>query len=204
MQYKACVDDAGSCKNANPAALSGPADRPVRFISWDEAVQYCNWLDGKLRSWSGTPGLLAAALSGARGGPAWKVRLPSEAEWEKAARGTKNQIYPWGDTLDPSKANYGNHFKEPTTVGIYPEGASPYGLRDMSGNVWEWTRSRQLRYPYRPNNDREDTRPSKDVRRVIRGGSFLTDDPWAARRNTGDQNDRTDFIGFRVAIGPPQ
>jgi formylglycine-generating enzyme required for sulfatase activity len=203
-QYKACVDDAGSCKNANPMALRGPVDRPVRFISWDEAVEYCKWLDSKLRSWSGTPGPLAAALSGARGGPAWKVRLPSEAEWEKAARGTKNQIYPWGDTLDASKATYGNRLKEPTTVGIYPEGASPYGLRDMSGNVWEWTRSRQLRYPYRPNNDREDTRPTKDARRVIRGGSFLTDDPWAARRNTGERNERTDFIGFRVAIGPPQ
>ena len=203
-QYKACVDDAGSCKNANPNALRGPGDRPVRFISWDEAVQYCKWLDSKLRSWSGTPVPLAAALSGARGGPAWKVRLPSEAEWEKAARGTKSQIYPWGDALDAAKANYGNRIKEPTTVGVYPEGASPYGLRDMSGNVWEWTRSRQLRYPYRPNDDREDTRPTKDARRVIRGGSFLTDDPWAARRNTGERSDRTDFIGFRVAIGPPQ
>ena len=203
-QYKACVDDAGSCKNFTPAALNGPPDRPVRFISWDEAAQYCNWLDRKLRSWSGTPSLLAAALSGARDGTAWKVRLPSEAEWEKAARGTKNQTYPWGDTIDPSKANYGNRIKEPTTVGIYPDGASPYGLRDMIGNVWEWTRSRPLRYPYRPNDDREDTRPSKELQRMIRGGSFLTDDPWSAKRNTGLKNDRTDFVGFRVAIGPPQ
>ena len=199
-QYKACVDE-GGCKPANARALQGPVDRPVRFISWDEAVEYCTWLDGRLRSWSATPGPLATVL---RGVPVWKVRLPSEAEWEKAARGTTNQIYPWGDTIDASHANYKNRIKEPTTVGIYPDGASPYGLLDMSGNVWEWTRSRLLRYPYNPNDDREDTRPSKDTRRVIRGGSFQTEDPWAARRNTGERTDRTDFIGFRVAIGPPQ
>jgi formylglycine-generating enzyme required for sulfatase activity/uncharacterized caspase-like protein len=201
-QYKACVEDGGCA--ANPSAVSGPVDRPVRHVSWDDAVQYCLWLDRKLREWTGTPRRIADALSGASGAPAWKVRLPSEAEWEKAARGTTNRIYPWGDSIDPSRANYNNQFKEPTIVGTHPSGASPFGLLDMSGNVWEWTRSRLLRYPYRVNNDREDTRPSKNTERVIRGGSFQTDDPWAARRNTGAQSERTDFIGFRVAVGPPQ
>jgi formylglycine-generating enzyme required for sulfatase activity len=125
-QYKACVEDTGGCKNANPMALKGPVDRPVRFISWDEAVEYCKWLDGKLRSWSGTPGPLAAALNGARGTPGWKVRLPSEAEWEKAPAARRTRLYQ-GDTIDPSKANYGN-----PDQGARPRSASsgsshPYG-----------------------------------------------------------------------------
>jgi formylglycine-generating enzyme required for sulfatase activity/uncharacterized caspase-like protein len=202
-QYKACVED-GGCRNKNPMAVNGPVDLPVRYISWDEAVQYCTWLDGKLRSSPGTPPAILAALTGTSGGPAWKVRLPSEAEWEKAARGTTDRIYPWGDTLDESRANYGNHQTGPTPVGGFPTGVSPFGLYDMSGNVWEWTRSRYRLYPYQPSNDREDSRPTRNEMRVIRGGSFQTKDPWAAQRNRGRQDETTDFTGFRLVIGPPQ
>ena len=202
-QYKACMDE-GGCAPGDPKAASGGAYQPVRFVSWNEATAYCNWLERKLRSWSGTPASLTAALNGARDGRMWHVRLPTEAEWERAARSTDGRIYPWGDAVAPSRANYaGAGSREPKPVGSYPGGATQNGLLDMSGNVWEWTRSRLARYPYNSKSDREDVRADDQTIRVIRGGSFQTADVRAARRNTGRQGERTDFTGFRVAIAPP-
>jgi formylglycine-generating enzyme required for sulfatase activity len=202
-QYKACIDE-GGCTPGDPRAASGGAYQPVRFVSWNEATAYGNWLETKLRSWSGTPPNLAAALNGARDGRMWHVRLPTEAEWERAARGTDGRIYPWGDAIAPSRANYaGAGSREPKPVGSYPGGATQNGLLDMSGNVWEWTRSRLGRYPYNAKSDREDARADDETIRVIRGGSFQTADVRAARRNTGRQGERTDFTGFRLVIAPP-
>jgi formylglycine-generating enzyme required for sulfatase activity len=132
-------------------------DHPVVEVSWKDAMAYCEWLNDVLK------GKLPSSLV---------LRLPTEAEWEKAARGEKGLIYPWGDTFDKNKCNTAEGGKGGTTpAGAYsPQGDSPYGCADMSGNVWEWTRSVLKEYPYDPHDGREDEDTSG--RRVLRGGSF--------------------------------
>ena len=104
----------------------GKADHPVVYVSWYDAKEYCEWV-GK--------------------------RLPTDQEWEKAARGTKGQMFPWGDTFDVLKANTPLRwqqiglFGDTTPVGSFEAGKSPYGLYDVSGNVWEWTESWYYAYP---------------------------------------------------------
>jgi len=139
----------------------GKEDHPVRAVSWQDAVAYCNW------------------LSQVTGKP---YRLPSEAEWEKGARGTDGRIYPWGDEPpDEGRCNFGNNVKGTTPVGRYsPQGDSPYGCVDMAGNVWEWTRSLRERYPYDPSDGRENLEAGRDVGRVLRGGAFDCVD-WTVR-----------------------
>jgi formylglycine-generating enzyme required for sulfatase activity len=127
---------------------------PVVWVSWEDANTYCGW------------------LSGATGR---SYRLPTEAEWEKAARGTDGRAYPWGDDL-PNKnlCAFDNDVGVTATpVGRYsPQGDSPYGCRDMAGNVWEWCHSLYKPYPYDPEDGRED--PAAKGSRVVRGGAFYT------------------------------
>jgi formylglycine-generating enzyme required for sulfatase activity len=138
---------------ADSDRLKGPDDHPVTNVTWFDALAFCRWLSEK----AGLP-----------------VTLPSEAEWEKAARGTDGRIYPWGDEPpDETRCNFGGARRGTTPVGLYsPQGDSPYGCADMAGNVWEWTRSLYREYPYNPGDGREDMEAGDEVLRELRGGAF--------------------------------
>jgi formylglycine-generating enzyme required for sulfatase activity len=114
--------------------------------------------------------VVAETWWGARAFCAWRGgRLPTEAEWERAARGAEGRTYPWGhDPPDVTRARYGVRLFEYVPVGSYPAGATPEGLLDMAGNVWQWTDSLYRPYPYDPNDGRED--PAVPGERVTRGG----------------------------------
>ncbi len=154
---------------------------PVVGVSWYEAEAYGNWL--------ATQDLGLAIPAG------YTVRLPMEAEWEPAARGSDGRQYPWGNVFDLVCANteasdlakgYGINT---TSVCTYPQGQSSTGVWDMSGNVWEWNL-----------NWHDD----KKTPRVVRGGSWIDND-WFARcafRNWFDPDDRLYDIGFRVILSP--
>ena len=177
----------------DPQALQAPPDHPASLVSWPDAVAYALWLDTALRGSSTTPPLLAALL---RDG--WRVSLPTEAEWEKAARGTDGRVYPWGNDPNPDHANYGG--RGTTPVGSYQCPACVFALSDMSGNVWEWTRSPYQPYPYDATDDSDNL--EADALWVIRGGSFGDPEGFvrAANRGRADPGARRPFIGFRVSI----
>ena len=132
-------------------------NHPVVDVSWYEAVAFCNWLTERLRE--------AGAMQ-----PEQRIQLPTEAQWEKAARSTDGRRYPWGAEITPDYANYRNTGIGTTTaVGIFPKGESPYGVLDMSGNVWEWCLTK-WRKNYR---EQADDDLEGDVVRVVRGGSYI-------------------------------
>jgi len=157
------------------------ANHPVVGVTWYEAVAFCRWFQSQIadRKWQVWRG---GQVEARRVEPQnIAVRLPSEAEWEKAARGIDGQRYPWGDDPDPNRANYDETGIGTTSaVGCFPGGASPYGVEDLSGNVWEWTRSLwgekwekpDFRYPYDPKDGRENLEAGHGVLRVLRGGAF--------------------------------
>ncbi len=192
-QFTAFVEVTGF--RVDPQALRGPPDHPVVAVSWPDALAYCRWLETTLREWPQTPPRLSELL---RDG--WQVSLPSEVEWEKAARGTDGRIYPWGNEPRRDRANYEG--ERTTRVGSFDCPECPFDLSDMSGNVWELTRSPYQSYPYDPTDDREDL--EADALWVMRGGSF--GDPEsnvrAAIRGGADPGARRSFIGFRVVISP--
>jgi formylglycine-generating enzyme required for sulfatase activity len=212
-QFRAFVEESGY-KPADPDSLRGLPNHPVVDVTWYDALAYCEWLAERLRAWEGTPDPLAALLRvGAAGGRPWRVTLPSEAEWEKAARGTDGRIYPWGDDPDPNRANYDDTGIGTTSaVGCFPGGAGPYGVEDLSGNVWEWTRSLwgkdparpDFKYPYNPGDGREDLEASREVLRVVRGGAFVNIG-WGVRcafRDWYGPISRLGDLGFRVVVSP--
>ena len=163
--------------------VKSKADHPVTQVSWHDALAFCTW---------------ASQATGRT------VRLPSEAEWEKAARGTDARLYPWGTQApDGTRCNFNMEVTDTTPVGKYsPAGDSPYGCADMAGNVWEWTGSLFQAYPYRPDDDREDISGSRP--RVVRGGSWFI----FHRRVRCSYRDwhyplcRDSDLGFRVCASP--
>ena len=193
-QFAAFAADAGFPADAR--ALDAPPDHPVAHVSWPDALAYCRWLDAALRQGPRTPPALAERL---RAG--WRVTLPSEAQWEKAARGADGRRYPWGGEMRRDRAAPRGGTAVP--AGSVPCPECPYGLRDMSGNVWEWTRSPYLPYPF---DDAARGDPAADALWVMRGGSFT--DPARNLRTTtrgaADPGARRPFIGFRAALSPPR
>jgi formylglycine-generating enzyme required for sulfatase activity len=177
---------------SGPGSYGGVYDlpnHPVVMVTWYEAAAFCSWLTEELRK----EGEVA---------PDEKVTLPSEAEWEKSARGTDGRVYPWGDEANPNRANYSDTGIGTTSaVGCFPGGASPYGVEDLSGNVWEWCRTKwQASYEdYRDEDDLE----GGDAR-VLRGGAFDVES-WFVRcayRYWNLPNDGSYNVGFRIVVAP--
>ncbi len=171
-------------------------NHPRERVSWYDAVAFCRWLTAQ----AATQPALLPRLPQDAAGMTWQITLPTEEQWEKAARAATGWRYPWGDAYESGYANIdetvrdvGKHYLQSTSaVGMYPQGASPYGLLDMSGNVWEWCLNEY--------SDPSRTQADGDNSRALRGGSWLDNHDYASavRRDNGSPHYRFDSGGFRV------
>jgi len=181
--YQACVD-AGGCEppkysyffsnSPNRIYYGEPQyeQYPVVYVNWDMGKTYCEWRD---------------------------ARLPTEAEWEKAARGTEDRIYPWGSGLDCQNANYQNCVDRTINVGSYEDGKSQYSVYDMAGNVWEWVEDWYANDYYVNSLPKNPSGPSFGLSRVLRGGSWTKYDIRVSNRIGVAPSANTFDIGFRCA-----
>lgn len=192
-QYRYFVEASGY--RVEPALQDLWPNQPAVFVSWTDAIAYARWLETALKSATWTPSLIRQLLS-----QGWHITLPTEAEWEKAARGESGRIYPWGNSANSEFANFGSN--STVEVGSANCMQCAFGLQDMSGNVWEWTRSSSKPYPFDPTNDRDDL--ADDALWIMRGGSFndQENNVRAAVRGAADPGARRNFIGFRIVLSP--
>jgi len=220
-QYLRFVEATGRRWLAEDGRRPERANCPATYVTWHDARAYCAWLTDAWRA----EGKIAGDEV---------VRLPTEAEWEKAARGglpspsqepvlsrAKEEgagvrVYPWGDEWDENKCNTEElGLGDTCAVGLFPDGASPYGCLDMAGQVWEWTTSLwgrwtgkeaefQFGYPYDPADERENLEAGDDVLRVVRGGSFFSNRIGArcACRRKSYPHRGWSYFGFRVVVSP--
>jgi serine/threonine protein kinase len=177
QEYRMCIE-AGSC--------SGSLDRfiedtyPAVFINWDQAKNYCEWAGG---------------------------RLPTEAEWEKAARGTDMRKYPWGDqSPNCDLANFQGCLSAASEVGRYTAGASPFGALDLAGNVWEWVSDWVDENYYSKSPMRNPPGPNDGTFKIVRGGSWTFEDEGlvTSSRYWIYPDLSSSDIGFRCVIEPSQ
>jgi formylglycine-generating enzyme required for sulfatase activity len=196
VQFQAFIDAANGYSNDEwwdglAVRQTEPGDQsfktvnlPRESVSWYDAVAYCRWLSARL---------------------SYTIRLPTDAEWEKAARGTDGRMYPWGDEYITGYANVnestldrsGHYLRQTLAVGVYPQGASPYGVLDMTGNVWEWCANL---YDDPDNDALDEIGP-----RILRGGSWYNNQQSGRTwfRVSGDADGRTALVGFRLARSAP-
>jgi formylglycine-generating enzyme required for sulfatase activity len=196
-QYQNCVADGGCTEPERHASLTRTdyygepefGDYPVIWVTWRQAQAYCEWHG---------------------------ARLPTEAEWEKAARGTEARLYPWGESFEAGEANFcdlnctlewanGNFddgFPDTSPVGAFPSGASPYGIYDLGGNVNEWVADWYAAGYYSESPESNPSGPASGSQHSIRGGSFHT--PGQGLRTTARplSAPSADHIGFRCAQSP--
>ncbi len=190
-QYRLCVEAKICAPPKGQTKVFGGDELPVVGINWEQAATYCEWVGG---------------------------RLPTEAEWEKAARGMDGRLYPWGNKFDGKRLSYcdtncmadsrdrtvndGYRFTAPT--GAFPAGASPYGVLDMSGNVWEWTADWYDVDAYSNLANNNPTGPEDGLQRVIRGGSWYYHgrNLRVTKRHKDTPTARDNNIGFRCVVVP--
>ena len=207
-QFRAYVNATGE-RPEDEDSLKGPDNHPVVNVTWPEAMAYCRWLQTVLEA-SEAPTLQPIRECLAAG---WRVRLPTEAEWERAARGTVGTEFPWGNEADPNRANYDkSEIGGTSAVGCFPGGRTPAECFDMSGNVWEWTVSLwgkdlskpDFKYPYRHDADWNNETADNEIRRVVRGGAFISSDDLVrcASRFRLVPDFRHWLLGFRFCVAP--
>ncbi len=203
-QFQTFVDTLDSLNSRNWfEGLGGRPDRytmaeqyfkywnhPRGTVNWYQSMAFCRWFSYKLGGGFGLDDVTS-----------WVVRLPTEYEWEKAARGTDGSTYPYGNEFDATKGNtYEIGIGQTSAVGIFRDGASPYGVLDMAGNVWEWCLSDYENPAEHPNG--EDLSTSNY--RVLRGGSFnyRYSDAGASYRDLNNPDYWRSIYGFRVVVSP--